>query len=170
MSEHTEIESALGYRQFTKACDLLQDLVAKLEAALKSPEVVGWRVPELQLELARAYEALSLDVEAEAAFSAAGATAKRLNGDPTSEEFVQFSLGEFYLRRRMYERALATSEFIPVCGPSPDSWLLLHVRAKAYAGLGRASEARESAQGYIAAAPDKEGARLQMGSILGRAS
>jgi hypothetical protein len=118
-----EIESAFGYRQFTKACDLLEDLVAKIQSALQSAQAINWRVPELQLELARAYEALSRDEEAEATFAAAAASAKRINGCPTSEEFVQFALGEFYLRRRKYDRALQASQFVRSGEPSADAWL-----------------------------------------------
>ena len=165
-----EIESAFGYRQFTKACDLLEDLVAKIQSALQSAQVIDWRVPEIQLELARAYEALSRDEEAEATFAAAAASAKRINGCPTSEEFVQFALGEFYLRRRKYDRALQASQFVRSGEPSADAWLLLNIRVQAYVGLGLAAQANETALAYISAAPSRDDAQLQMETILGHAA
>jgi hypothetical protein len=170
MNDKPEIESAFGYRQFTKAYDLLEDLIAKIQNALQSPNIVHWRIPALQLELARAYEALSRDEEAEATFAAAAESANRINDGPTSEEFVQFALGEFYLRRRMYDRALVTSQFIRDGGPSEDAWLLFYIRAWACAGLGLANEANEAAAAYISAAPNKDGAKRQMEAIVGHGS
>lgn len=170
MNDSTEMESAFGYRQFTKAWDLLEDLIAKIQTALQSPAIVEWRIPGLQLELARAYEALSRDEEAEATFAAAAESAKRINDGPTSEEFVQCALGEFYLRRRMYERALVTSQFFRDGGPSEDAWLLFNIRVRACAGLGLVHQANEAAVAYISAAPNKDGAKRQMEAILGQLS
>jgi hypothetical protein len=59
VDERSEIESALGYKQFSKACYSLEDAANKIMAVIQSPDVIDGRVPELQLELARVYEALS---------------------------------------------------------------------------------------------------------------
>lgn len=110
---------------------------------------------------------MSRDKEAEAAFAAAAESVKRINDGPTSEEFVQFALGEFYLRRRMLDRALVTSQFIRNGEPSEDAWLLLYIRAYACAGLGLVHQANEAAVAYISAASNKDGAKRQMEAILG---
>lgn len=170
MNDSTEMESAIAYQQFTKAWDLLEDLIAKIQTALRSPETIDWRIPGLQLEMARAYEALSRDEQAEATFAAAAESAKRINDGPISEEFVHFALGEFYLRRRMYDRALEASRFIREGGPSEDAWLLFYIRASACVGLGLAHQANEAAAAYISAGPNRDGAKRQMEAILGHLS
>lgn len=170
MNDSTEMESAFAYKQFTKAWDLLEDLIAKVQSALRSPEIVDWRIPGLQVELARAYEALSRDEEAEATFAAAAESAKRVDDGPTSEELVQLALGEFYIRRRMFDRALITSQFVRAGGPGADAWLLLYLRVRACAGLGLTREASEAAAAYISASPNQAGAKRQIEAILGHIS
>jgi tetratricopeptide (TPR) repeat protein len=167
MNDSTEMESAFAYRQFAKAWDLLEELIVKIQTALQSPDIIEWRIPGLQLEMARAYEALSRDEQAEATFAAAAESAKRVNDGPTSEELVQFALGEFYLRRRLYDHALEASQFIREGGPSGDAWLLFYIRASACVGLGLAHQAKEAAAAYILAAPHKDGAKRQMEALLG---
>ena len=166
MSDKTENESPYGYRQFAKAWELLEGLVARIQTDLQSSAIIEWRVPGLQIELARAYEALSRDEDAEAAFAAAAESAKRIDDGLTSEEFVQFALAEFYLRRRMYDRALATSQFTREGQPSEDAYLLFYIRALAYTGLGLVQQANEAATAYISAATNRDGAKRQMEAIL----